>query len=438
MQGRTMFRGNGEHRRPVHNAGVALDITERHRFEDELNDARHAAEAANEAKSQFLANMSHEIRTPLTAILGFADVLHTRVQDPEDLASINTIKENGDHLCQILNDILDLAKIESGKMVARNEDCDIVSILTHMRSLMAVRATNKGLTLTIELNGDIPCTIQSDAKMLRQILLNLVGNAIKFTETGGIRLAVSCLREEQLLEIAVIDSGVGIEQEKLDVLFLPFEQVDNSATRVAEGTGLGLAISKHLAELLGAQMRVESALNKGSTFRLSIPTGSLDGVKLISDLSMDLAEQETGTLADQLPEISGRVLTVDDRREIRFLIEKLLESTGVDIVTASDGAQGLESWRENNQAGTPFDAILMDMQMPVMDGLEATRKLREQGYEGPVIALTANAMSTDRAKALQAGCNDFITKPIDRSQLIDKLYKWIDQAAGKSPPPPAL
>lgn len=436
MQGRTLFRGKKKDRRPTRIAGTVLDMTDRHKFEEQLQEARQSAEAANEAKSLFLANTSHEIRTPMTAILGFADILHGRLEDPDDKKCIETIKQNGDHLCQILNDVLDLAKIESGKLQVRLENCDVISVLSNIRSLLAVRATEKGIDLSIDFDGQIPQVIETDTKMLRQILLNLIGNAIKFTQQGHVRTVVTCAAERQRLEMAVIDTGVGIDPERLEILFNPFEQVDNSATRSAGGTGLGLSITKKLVETLGGEIEVESAAGQGSTFRVSLPTGPLDDAEWMSPDSHTLSEGDPTLPPHQLPTITGKVLAVDDRREIRFLVEEFLETAGAEVVSASNGVQAIETWVEQRDQNNGFDTVVMDIQMPEMDGLEATRQLRAEGYEGPIIALTANALRKDRAACLEAGCNDFIAKPIDRAELVQKVGHWINNSPAKAQPQP--
>jgi len=275
MQGRTAFAGEGASRRAVRLAGTALDVTERRLFEEELKDARGRAEAASEAKSQFLANMSHEIRTPLTAILGFADVLEMRLESAEDQACVATIKRSGDHLRQILDDFLDLAKIESGRLHVVTEPCDLVAVVADIQSLFVPRASQKGLSLVVERRGEVPRRIATDPKCLRQILLNLLGNAIKFTDSGGVRLTIECLAPEERIEIAVADTGVGIAAERLQQVFEPFEQVDMSSTKRAGGTGLGLSITKRLVDALGGEVRAESAPGRGSSFIVRLPTGPL-------------------------------------------------------------------------------------------------------------------------------------------------------------------
>lgn len=430
MQGRTGFQGKGANREPSRIAGVVLDTTERRHAQAELEQARRAAEAANESKSVFLANMSHEIRTPLTAILGYTDVLHAQLDDSDAQACLRTIKENGKYLCDIINDILDLSKIESGKMTVRRDETSLIKILADIRSLMNVRATEKSLALSVDFKGEVPEQVVTDPKMVRQVLVNLVGNAIKFTERGGVHISCKCLAKKELIEIAVKDTGIGISEEDLEDLFLPFEQLDNSFTRTTGGSGLGLAISKKLVEMLGGELKVESVLGEGSVFRFTFATGPLDAAEWSEPDPKDLSNLFVEAPEDELPALSGRILAADDRREIRFLVQSFLGSAGTQLVLAENGQEAVEAYQRSVVDERPFDAILLDMQMPVLDGLEAARTLRSEGYRGPIIALTANAMNTDREKCLEAGCDDFITKPIDKLELLQSIARHIEQHYG--------
>ena len=427
MQGQTVFEDTPEGTRPLYAAGVALDITDRHRYEDELQEARLAAEAANEAKSRFLAHMSHELRTPMTAIMGFADVLRARLQDPEAMACAKTIKENGQYLTEILNDVLDLSKIEAGKQTARPESVSLIALLADVRSLLGVRADEKSITLAVECEGPLPAAIRTDPKLFRQVLTNLVGNAIKFTDTGGVRMVAACSADQELLTVSVIDTGVGISRLQLDRLFLPFEQADNTSTRMSAGTGLGLTISKALVELLGGQITAESEPGKGSVFRFTVPTGPLENVEWSHPSPDVLRSSLNAVTTEPLPQVPGRVLVVDDRPDIRVLVRQFLEDVGSKVETAENGSDAVQTWATRRDAGLPVDAIVMDMRMPVMDGLEATRRLRAEGYRGPILALTANAMRGDAEQCFQAGCDDFLAKPIDRVELVRKLAALLER-----------
>ncbi|MFH1264227.1 MAG: ATP-binding protein, partial [Planctomycetota bacterium] len=387
----------------------------------DLVEARQAAEAANHSKSAFLANMSHEIRTPMTAILGFSEVLTGSVVDREQLNAATTIRQNGEYLLRLINDILDLSKIEAGKLEVEHVRCSPCQILSEVVSLMRVRASAKNLPLEIEYDGPIPQSVQSDPTRLRQILINLTGNAIKFTEVGEVRLAARLLDAESdkpKMQFEVADSGIGMTEEQIAQLFVPFSQVDTSASRKHGGTGLGLAISKRLAGRLGGDITVKSTPGWGSTFTVTVATGPLDGVKLLDKLT----EAQLPIDSDEKPDTSRarldcRVLLAEDGLDNQRLIAFMLKKAGAEVVVADNGqiacALALAAW----DAETPFDVILMDMQMPVMDGYVAAAKLRQAGYTGPIIALTAHAMSTDRDKCLDAGCDDYLAKPVDCENL---------------------
>lgn len=405
--------------------GMHTDISEHKALLSELEEARQHAEAANEAKSIFLANMSHEIRTPLTAILGYADVLRARIEDSDAKACVRTIKENGDYLCELLNDILDLAKIESGKVTIRREKCSLVTILADIRSLMTVRATEKSLTLSIEFDGEIPDFIETDPKLVRQVLVNLVGNAIKFTDQGSVKIIARCVGDCDQMGISVIDTGIGITAEDVDNLFIPFEQVDNSYTRKTGGSGLGLSISKHLVDMLGGEISVESEVDQGSKFSFTFATGSINHAEWITPDPADLHVEVQETEPEELPQISGRILLADDRREVRFLVREFIQAQGGQVETVENGEQALTAFEKAEQNGGAFDAILLDVQMPVMDGMETATELRNEGYQGPLIAVTANVMQQDRESCLNAGCDAVVGKPIERAELVTTLAKLL-------------
>jgi len=419
---RTMFDGK------PHLVGLGIDITKQKQTEAELAKARNEAESANRVKSEFLANMSHEIRTPMTAILGFSEVLMGSVMDREQLDAATTIKQNGQYLIGIINDILDLSKIEAGKLEIEHIQCSPCQILSEIASLMRVRANAKNLPLEIEYDGQIPQSIQSDPTRLRQILINLTGNAVKFTEVGKVRLVARLLdaeSDEPKMQFEVVDSGIGMTEEQIASLFKPFQQADTSTTRRFGGTGLGLTISKRLASKLGGDIAVTSTLGEGSTFTVTVGTGPLDGVELLDIPS----ETQLPTNSDKKPAVAKakldcRVLLAEDGPDNQRLIAFLLKKAGAEVTVADNGQIAHDLALAARNDGTPFEVILMDMQMPVMDGYDATRKLREAAFTGPIIALTAHAMSTDRGKCLNAGCDDYMAKPIDRDKLISVVADY--------------
>jgi len=429
------------------------DITERNRAERQLRDyaatlernnralarLHEAAKAANRAKSEFLANMSHEIRTPMTAILGFADILLSDLKEPEPLDAALTIKRNGEHLLQIINDILDISKIEAGKVEMEMIPWSPRQIVAEVVSLMRVRADDKGLTLVDEYVGPLPETITTDPTRLRQILVNLVGNAIKFTQAGGVRI-VTRLRDdgesdgESKLRFDVIDTGIGIPEEQIQNVFGEFVQADGSTTRDFGGTGLGLAISRQLARLLKGDVTARSAPGKGSTFSLTVGTGPLDGVRLVEYLTEAAAasEQPVESPDESQEKLQCRVLLADDIPDNQRLIAAILSAAGAEVTVAKNGQEAVEkalaTWpgwgRKYSDPTKPFDVILMDVQMPALDGHEAACYLRKKGYTGPIIALTAHAMRGDRQKCLDAGCDDYVTKPVDRTKLVETVAQW--------------
>jgi signal transduction histidine kinase/ActR/RegA family two-component response regulator len=393
---------------------------------------KEGAEAADRAKSEFLANMSHEIRTPMTAILGFTDVLSQGVTDPEKVEAAEIVKRNGEHLLEIINDILDLSKIDAGQLDIERVPCSPWQIVADASSLMRVRAAAKGLDLTVKFEGLIPETILSNPIRLRQILINLIGNAIKFTEVGGVRLVTQLVRDEKggpQLRFEVTDTGIGMSQESMSRLFKPFSQVNSSLAKAAEGTGLGLAISQRLARMLGGSITVASVLGKGSTFSATVQAGPLDGVKMLEcpEEAIPRVKVPPKVVVQERPKLSGRILLVEDGPDNQRLIGLLLRRAGAEVTLAENGVVALEKIKQASLDGAfdvtqgstaPFDVILMDMQMPLMDGYEVARELRRLGYEHPIIALTAYAMSADRQKCLDAGCDDYATKPISEESLL--------------------
>jgi len=406
----------------------------------DLEQARIAAEAATKSKGEFLANMSHEIRTPMTAILGFTDVLLGEDgldrAPPERVQALETIQRNGQYLLSLLNDILDLSKIEAGKPDVERTTCSPIEVLAGVASLMRVRARAKNVPLTIEYLGAIPAQIQSDPIRLRQILINLVGNAFKFTETGGVRVAARLVGNPDgppRLQFDVVDTGIGMTPEQLTRLFQPFVQADSSTTRKSGGTGLGLTISKRLAELLGGDITVTSTWGKGSTFSVTVETGPLEGVAMLENAAEVATQRKPPPKAAAVDiELDGRILLAEDGPDNQRLISFLLKKAGAEVTLAENGQVAVENALAARNKKNAFDVILMDMQMPVMDGYTATARLREAGYDGPIVALTAHAMEGDEQKCRRAGCDGYATKPIDRAKLLGTIAGYLGKATEAS------
>ncbi len=398
------------------------------------------AQEASRAKSEFLANMSHEIRTPMTAIIGYADLLLDPETTPtERLTHIQTIRRNGEHLLGILNDILDLSKIEAGKMTVEQVRCSPSMIIVDVASLMRVRAKEKGLFFEVHYQTPIPETIQSDPTRIRQVLMNLVGNAIKFTASGGIRILARCENVDSAsptLTLEVVDTGIGLSEPQVAQLFQPFVQADTSTTRKFGGTGLGLAICRRLAHILGGDISIDSSPGRGSSFQLTIAAGSLHGVKMFEELH-EAGIPETGVALtnDQAIEaLSCNVLLAEDGLDNQLLISTHLTRAGARVTIAENGRIAMEMAMAALLAKEPFDVILMDMQMPEMDGYAATSELRRKGYTGPIVALTAHAMAGDRERCLAAGCSDYLTKPIGRSKLVGAVAEHARKSAPRGVP----
>ncbi len=399
------------------------------------------AEKANVAKSEFLANMSHEIRTPMTAILGYAELIAERCdresseRNLEMLDSIKTITRNGQHLLTIVNDILDLSKIEANKMSVENILVPTLGVIDDVTSLMRAHARDRGLDFSTDIVGPIPKTIQTDPVRLRQILINLIGNAIKFTDTGGVRLVVQLNRDsdEPRMQFDVIDTGIGMTSEQVEKIFRPFTQADATTTRQFGGTGLGLTISRRLAQLLGGDVTlVKTQVGIGTEYRTLVSAGSLDGVQMI-DGATDAGASEEGQHALSQSAAAGgtncldgaNILLAEDGPDNQRLIATHLRNAGAVVNVADNGRKALEMLDAAADEGRHYDLLLTDMQMPEMDGYTLANTLRDRNSTLPIVALTANAMTEDHEKCVDAGCDDYASKPINKGALLAKCAAWI-------------
>jgi signal transduction histidine kinase/CheY-like chemotaxis protein len=409
------------------NRALETAIGEARRAERDALAAREAAEAANRTKSSFLANMSHEIRTPMTSILGFAEKLLDEDLGPAERAdAVATIRRNGEHLSQLVNDILDLSKIEAGQFTIERVPCSPFRIAEDLRAGLAPRAAEKGLELVVEWASGAPRAVLTDPLRVEQVLYNLVGNAIKFTERGRIVVRVgydapSGKDGSGRLWFSVEDTGIGMDPATLARLFRPFVQGDSSTTRRYGGTGLGLSICHHLVSRLGGAIGVSSRPGSGSTFRFHVDAGPSTG-ELLSAAAPDAlapAARPEEVVLDGL-----RILLVEDAEDTRRLLVHFLERAGARVDVAGDGEAGRQAALRAQDAGAPYDVVFMDAQMPVLDGYAATERLRAAGYARPIVALTANALAADRERSLSAGCDDYCAKPVRRADLIEVAWRW--------------
>ncbi|MDG2021568.1 MAG: ATP-binding protein [Phycisphaerales bacterium] len=384
---------------------IRVDLEERNR---QLEEARAAAVEATQAKSEFLANMSHEIRTPLTAIIGYADLLVGDEGDPDSRHSmLETVRRSGEHLLALVSEILDLSKIEAGRMETDRVPTDAIGCVRDVAESLGEQARGKGLEITVDISDRVPPAMSLDPTRFRQIVVNLLGNAIKFTETGGITLELDHEPDGDLLTLCVADTGIGMVDSEMDRIFEPFRQADGSTTRRFGGTGLGLAISRRLCEMLGGSLTVQSRFGIGSTFSAMVTAAPAEAAIFMEGKT----DVPTGL----------RVLLAEDGPDNRRLIGHLLGRLGAHVVAVENGQEAVDAVQKSRDR--PFDLVILDMQMPILDGYEAASQLRNAGNDVPILALTANAMPGDRMVCLEAGCNDYLSKPVRRDDLAASIAR---------------
>jgi PAS domain S-box-containing protein len=406
-------------------AGITEDVTERKHFEQELRRAKDLAERASQAKSDFLANMSHEIRTPLNSVMGFTELLLNQSTTNEDRSRYaSAIMRNGRLLTQIIDDILDLSKVEAGKLSIEQIPSSLQTIVADVTALLSQQAHEKGIYLRAASEGDVPDRIVTDPTRLKQILFNIIGNAIKFTATGGVDVILRCSGADdggsRMLDFVVRDTGCGIPSDRQSELFRPFMQADSSTTRKFGGTGLGLTLAKRLAEALGGTVRLESSVEgKGSTFVVSVAACDAAG-RLEMEARVSTRQDSRLAISTRpLQKLNGiSVLVVEDAPDNQMLIGQILRSHGARIALAENGQEAVRKAMSED-----FDLVLMDLQMPVMDGFDATAELRQRGFRKPILAVSAAAMQDDRDRAIAAGCNDHVTKPVSANTVVEKIIE---------------
>jgi len=388
------------------------------------------ADKANKSKSKFLANMSHEIRTPLTTVIGYSEMALDADQTTEQrLSALSIIQSSSRHLLNLINNILDFSKIDADELEIERIEMDPVKIVTEVESIIKLQAKKKSLEFIVEYESVLPALIRSDPIRIKQILLNLCSNAIKFTDQGSVHVTVKFDEPLEMLTIIVADTGIGMTQEQCQKVFLPFKQADSSITRKFGGTGLGLSLSNQLANLLQGNLSVQSVPCKGSKFILKIPCINLDGDSPMCCRIKKPAQQESTTskpAINQQPLLSGDILVAEDNEVNQMLISMYLEKMGATVIIANNGQEAVQKTMEKE-----FDLIYMDMQMPVMSGTDAIKTLREKGYSKPIVVLTANTTDNDRLSCSNAGSDEFITKPIVRKILYDMTARYLPTATSK-------
>lgn len=382
----------------------------------ELTEARVIAEGANKAKSEFLSTITHEIRSPMTAVIGYADLLmEPGISEEQRRDHVSRIRRSGEHLLGVINDILDASKIEAGAMTIESVPCSVRQIVDDVRSMADTKVKAAGISLNVEIAQSVPGMIASDPLRLRQVLMNLASNAVKFTKQGSVTIRAD-LVDESTLRLRVEDTGIGMSPEQVDKLFKPFSQADSSTSRRYGGTGLGLTISRNLARLMGGNITVESRPGEGSIFTATVRFLPCNSVATIA------------AAAKRNVSLSGlRVLLVDDSEDNRKLLSHFLRGAGAEVFQANDGEEAIHSIKEEMARRGTYHVVLMDMQMPVCDGYEATRRARDVGYRGAIIALTAHSIAEERGKCIAAGCDDFLNKPIERTKLCGAVLEWANR-----------